>query len=70
VMATHEWERLKASNSRECRNCHAFDAMNPALQKPEPYKRHMQGREEGKTCIDCHKGVAHRLPLGYNIVNQ
>ncbi|MCM2252674.1 MAG: NapC/NirT family cytochrome c [Ramlibacter sp.] len=70
TLATHEWDRLKASNSRECRNCHAFDAMSPALQKPEPYKIHMQAREDAKTCIDCHKGVAHKLPRGYNIVNQ
>ena len=70
VLATHEWERLKESNSRECRNCHAFDAMSAGLQKQEPYKRHMQAREEGKTCIDCHKGIAHKLPGGYNILNQ
>jgi cytochrome c-type protein NapC len=69
VLASHEWERLKESNSRECRNCHAFDAMS-AGQKPEPYKKHMQAREEGKTCIDCHKGVAHKLPRGYNIINE
>ena len=69
-LALHEWQRLKESNSRECRNCHAFDAMSPGLQKPEPYKKHMLAREEGKTCIDCHKGVAHKLPKGYNIVNQ
>ena len=65
ALATKEWERLKESNSRECRNCHAFDAMSPGLQKPGPYKIHMQAREEAKTCIDCHKGVAHRLPGGY-----
>lgn len=70
VLASHEWARLKESNSRECRNCHAFDAMSAGLQKPEPYKKHMQAREEGKTCIDCHKGVAHKLPKGYNIVNE
>ncbi len=23
---------------------------------------HIKAREEGKTCIDCHKGIAHRLP--------
>jgi nitrate/TMAO reductase-like tetraheme cytochrome c subunit len=22
-------------------------------------------RESGKTCIDCHKGIAHHLPKGY-----
>jgi cytochrome c-type protein NapC len=69
VLAVSEWDRLRASNSRECRNCHAFDAMSAGLQKPEPYKIHMQAREEGRTCIDCHKGVAHRLPKGYNILN-
>jgi cytochrome c-type protein NapC len=69
VLATHEWARLKESNSRECRNCHAFDAMSASLQKPEPYKKHMRAREEGLTCIDCHKGVAHKLPRGY-VPNQ
>ncbi len=65
VLATHEWERLQASDSRECRNCHTFDAMSPALQKQEPYMKHMKAREEGKTCIECHKGIAHRLPREY-----
>jgi cytochrome c-type protein NapC len=65
VLASYEWERLKQSNSRECRNCHAFDAMSPALQKPDPYRTHMKARAEGQTCIDCHKGVAHSLPKGY-----
>ncbi|MCC7227672.1 MAG: NapC/NirT family cytochrome c [Burkholderiaceae bacterium] len=22
-------------------------------------------RADGKPCIDCHKGIAHRLPTGY-----
>jgi cytochrome c-type protein NapC len=64
-LATQEWDRLKQSNSRECRNCHAFDTMSPALQRAEPYKAHMQARAQGQTCIDCHKGVAHKLPEGY-----
>lgn len=65
TLATHEWERMKISNSRECRNCHDFDAMSPELQKQTPYKKHMKAKEEGKTCIDCHKGIAHRLPKEY-----
>jgi nitrate/TMAO reductase-like tetraheme cytochrome c subunit len=24
-----------------------------------------KGMKEGKTCIDCHKGIAHKLPEGY-----
>jgi cytochrome c-type protein NapC len=64
-LATHEWDRMKATNSRECRNCHDFDAMSPELQKQTPYKKHMKAKEEGKTCIDCHKGIAHHLPKEY-----
>ena len=61
-LASHEWARMKESNSRECRNCHNFDAMSSELQKQTPYKKHMKAKEEGKTCIDCHKGIAHQLP--------
>jgi len=64
-LATHEWERMKASGSRECRNCHNFEAMSADLQKQTPYRKHMKAKEEGKTCIDCHKGIAHHLPKEY-----
>ena len=64
-LATDEWARMKASGSRECRNCHNFDAMSAELQKQTPYKKHMKAKEEGKTCIDCHKGIAHQLPKEY-----
>ena len=64
-LATHEWERMKGNNSRECRNCHAFEAMSPELQKQTPYKKHMKAKEDGQTCIDCHKGIAHHLPKEY-----
>lgn len=64
-LAGHEWARMKESNSRECRNCHNFDAMSAELQKQTPYKKHMKAKEEGKTCIDCHKGIAHQLPKEY-----
>ena len=64
-MATNEWNRMKANNSQECRNCHSFEAMSGELQKQTPYKKHMKAKEEGKTCIDCHKGIAHHLPKEY-----
>ncbi len=64
-LATHEWGRMKANNSQECRNCHNWDAMSSELQKQTPYKKHMKAKEEGKTCIDCHKGIAHHLPKEY-----
>jgi cytochrome c-type protein NapC len=64
-MAKREWARMKSRDSIECRNCHNFDAMSPELQKKTPYKKHMKAKEEGKSCIDCHKGIAHQLPKEY-----
>lgn len=65
TLATHEWERMKATGSQECRNCHNFDAMSGEIQKPSIYKKHMAAQTAGKTCIDCHKGIAHHLPKEY-----
>ncbi len=64
-LGTHEWGRMKASGSQECRNCHSFDAMSGEAQKQSVYKKHVGAQAAGKTCIDCHKGIAHRLPKEY-----
>ena len=64
-LAQHVWATMKDSNSRECRNCHSFEAMNAAKQSPRAQKNHASARAEGKTCIDCHKGIAHLLPAEY-----
>ena len=64
-LATIEWARMKANNSRECRNCHNFDAMSKEVQKPSAYARHMAAKAAGQACIDCHKGIAHHLPKEY-----
>ena len=64
-MATKEWDRMKSVGSRECRNCHNFDNMEAKKQKPKAQKMHAQAKVEGKTCIDCHKGIAHLLPKEY-----
>ena len=50
---------MKATDSRECRNCHDFDSMNPDNQKKRSRKQHINGMQAGNTCIDCHKGIAH-----------
>lgn len=63
-LAEHEWARMKASDSRECRNCHTFDGMNLGKQKDRSAKQHEIGRAQNKTCIDCHKGIAHQKPKG------
>lgn len=64
-MASREWERMKASDSRECRNCHSFEGMDAQAQKPTAREKHALAQKEGKTCIDCHKGIAHLLPAEY-----
>jgi len=63
TLAQHEWDRLKANDSLECRNCHGFESMDFTRQSPRAGAIHERGLAAGdKTCIDCHKGIAHRLP--------
>jgi cytochrome c-type protein NapC len=61
-LAKRVWAAMEATNSRECRNCHDFDAMNPAKQTPAAAEIHAAAKTAGNTCIDCHKGIAHTLP--------
>lgn len=62
-LAEHEWARLQANDSLECRNCHNFDFMDFTLQSPRASEQHSTSLASGeKTCIDCHKGIAHNLP--------
>ncbi|MCK0143905.1 NapC/NirT family cytochrome c [Aliiroseovarius sp. F20344] len=58
-LAMNEWERMKATDSRECRNCHHFDSMMPEYQAPRARQQHLNAMKSGQTCIDCHKGIAH-----------
>ena len=61
-LAKNEWARMKKSDSRECRNCHNFESFDYTLQNIRAAKMHQVGLNEGQTCIDCHKGIAHKLP--------
>ena len=62
-LAENEWRRLKANDSLECRNCHNFDYMDFTEQSSRASKQHSTSLASGdKTCIDCHKGIAHELP--------
>ena len=61
-MAEREWARMKANNSQECRNCHNFNDMDFTQQKTVAQQMHALAQEQNKTCIDCHKGIAHNLP--------
>ncbi len=67
-----EWKRMKSTDSRECRNCHHFKSMDLDKQDERSADRHeefywqaVDGKEPSKTCIDCHKGIAHHLAKGW-----
>ncbi len=62
TLASKVWETMKTTDSRECRNCHNFNAMELSRQGLFAQKKHQLAQKEGKTCIDCHKGISHHLP--------
>ena len=62
-LARHEWIRMKANDSLECRNCHDLESMDFTVQSKRAAEQHERFLASGeKTCIDCHKGIAHQLP--------
>ncbi len=61
-MAEHVWAEYRENDSANCRTCHVFTPEVLALQKGGPRKDHQGRFSEKKTCIDCHKGVAHEEP--------
>lgn len=61
-LAERVWASMEATDSRECRNCHRYEAMDFEQQARRATRRHPEAIEEGETCIECHRGIAHRLP--------
>ena len=61
-MANRVWATMIETDSRECRNCHAYEYMNFDAQDRRAREKMLVGIDEGKTCIECHQGVAHRKP--------
>lgn len=64
-LARSVWKTMKETDSRECRNCHDFESMDYFMQGRRAVDQHTRGFDEGKTCIDCHQGIAHSLPEMY-----
>ena len=74
-LAKHVWQTMKATDSRECRNCHNFGSMDLEKQEERASDKHdpyvwevLDGKAPAQTCIDCHMGVAHKLPKGWEEV--
>jgi nitrate/TMAO reductase-like tetraheme cytochrome c subunit len=63
-MASRVWAEMIENDSQDCRRCHHVDLWNPAEQSEKARNLHGVALENGKTCISCHKGIAHKLPEG------
>ena len=66
-LAKRVWGDMKESDSKECRNCHELGHMDLDRQELSASRKHTLKRqtEREETCIDCHQGVAHTLPEGW-----
>jgi nitrate/TMAO reductase-like tetraheme cytochrome c subunit len=64
-MAERVWAEMAANDSRECRNCHDYGAMHFEKQRRRSAEKMREAVKEGKTCIECHKFIAHAKPEGY-----
>ena len=65
LMANKVWKRLEETDSGTCRSCHGNGHETMALDDQDKLARrkHKRAFEEGdKTCIDCHKGLTHKMP--------
>lgn len=62
TMAEHVWATMRANDSHECRNCHSYAAMDFHKQTARAREKMEEGLKKGQTCIECHKGIAHKLP--------
>lgn len=65
-LAQHEWDRLTANNSLECKNCHNYDSMDFNMMSERARVQMKMAAERDQSCIDCHKGIAHHLPENMN----
>jgi cytochrome c-type protein NapC len=66
-LAQHVWHAMKTTDSRECRNCHLLSVMDLGGQARFAARIHADAIEKNQTCIDCHKGIAHTLPLDTSV---
>ena len=65
-LARGVWQDMAETDSRECRNCHGIDFMADERQESVAQQMHELAERWQMTCIDCHKGIAHRLPENFD----
>lgn len=63
AMAERVWAEMTANKSRECRNCHDYNAMEMHKQSERAREKMPDAKLKDTPCIECHKGIAHKLPI-------
>lgn len=61
-MANAVWSMMERTDSSTCRSCHAWESMDLDAQDRIGRRKHRSAMEEGRTCIECHKGLVHKRP--------
>lgn len=61
-MASREWARFDRDDSLACKNCHEYDSMKWDEMSTLAQKQMKRAAEKDQSCVDCHKGIAHKLP--------
>jgi nitrate/TMAO reductase-like tetraheme cytochrome c subunit len=61
-MAESVWRQFKDNDSKFCRSCHSFDAMDLEGQGRSTARKHTRAQDDGQTCIECHFGIVHKEP--------
>lgn len=69
-LARNVWRSMMKTDSRECRNCHDYDAMHWEEQNRKARMKMKRAKKEGLTCIECHHGIAHELPDDYDFEEE
>jgi cytochrome c-type protein NapC len=69
AMKAREIARLTANDSQECRNCHSTERMLQSAQSARAREYHLAMDAQGKTCIECHSGIAHPTNAGQSAMN-
>lgn len=67
-MARIVWMQYRNNDSEFCRHCHGLERMTLELQERRAQRRHAQAAENGETCIDCHQGLVHELPVDWGAI--
>lgn len=62
-LAEKVWKEMTENNSRECRNCHSYEAMDFHKQSARAREKMEEAKNKNTPCIECHKGIAHNKPV-------